>query len=427
MLITENRLGAIKELNGVNCAPYNKRAGDDQTRIFDFFKYLGIPRSRLHDCCGSYGGTHFVDVPNIFPNFDADETDPANYDFHYTDEYIGAIIRSGANVVYRLGITIEWGSKKYHTMPPKDFHKWARICEHIIRHYNEGWANGHEWGIEYWEIWNEPENPPMWSGTREEFFELYKVSSKHLKSCFPNIKIGGYGSCGMYAVFTEGMNDFYKSFPVWFIEFLKMVKAENCPLDFYSWHIYTDTLSDVVASADYVRKNLDAYGFYNTESHLNEWNYGAEGKQFEDKDTMVGASFCAAALAIMQEGSVDMAQYYVASQPSIYNGLLYMRSGGYTPVSHVFHAFSSLFTSEASLEIEKNPSEPYAVAAVNGSKTYALISNYRKPTDTFTLKLPGKKIKVFGLCDGGFGLLSESDNEVKLALSSYTVYFVEAE
>ena len=177
MLITENRLGAIKELNGVNCAPYNKRAGDDQAKIFNFFKYLGIPRSRLHDCCGSYGGTHFVDVPNVFPNFDADETDPANYDFHYTDEYIGAIIRSGANVVYRLGITIEWGSKKYNTIPPKNPHKWARICEHIIRHYNEGWANGREWGIEYWEIWNEPENPPMWSGTREEFFELYNMVS----------------------------------------------------------------------------------------------------------------------------------------------------------------------------------------------------------------------------------------------------------
>ena len=40
MLITENRLGAIKELNGVNCAPYNKRAGDDQAKIFNFFKYF---------------------------------------------------------------------------------------------------------------------------------------------------------------------------------------------------------------------------------------------------------------------------------------------------------------------------------------------------------------------------------------------------
>ena len=75
-------------------------------------------------------------MPNIFRDFDADENDPANYDFHYSDEYITAIIESGANVVYRLGITIEWGSKKYTSIPPKDFAKWARICEHIIMHYN---------------------------------------------------------------------------------------------------------------------------------------------------------------------------------------------------------------------------------------------------------------------------------------------------
>ena len=427
MLITENIIKKIKELHGVNCAPYNKRAGDDQQRVFSFFEYLGCPRSRLHDCCGTYGGTYFVDVPNIFRDFDADETDPENYDFHYTDEYIRAIINSGAQIVYRLGVTIEWGSKKYTVYPPKDFGKWARICEHIVRHYNEGWANGFEWGIEYWEIWNEPENPPMWQGTKEEFFELYKVASKHLKSCFPNIKVGGYGSCGMYAVFIENMNDFYKSFPVWFVDFLAMAKREGCPLDFYSWHIYTDSISDVLASARFVREKLDEYGFYDTESHLNEWNYGAEGKQFEDKDTMVGASFITAAFAEMQNSSVDLAQYYVASQPSIYNGLLYMRTGKFTPVAHAFHEFNKLFHSDGQLEIVSNSSEPYALAARLGGVTHVLISNYRKAGCGFKLELPGKSFKVYGLCDAGFGLLFEGKDEIELPLSSYTVYHIEAE
>ena len=426
MLITDKITSKIKELNGVNCAPYNKRVGDDQQRIFKFFEYLGIPRSRLHDCCGTYGGTYFVDVPNIFRDFDADECDPENYDFHYSDEYIGAIIKTGANVVYRLGVTIEWGSKKYTIAPPKDYAKWARICEHIVRHYNEGWANGHEWGIEYWEIWNEPENPPMWSGTKEEFFELYNVASKHLKSCFPNIKIGGYGSSGMYAVFMEGLSDFYKSFPVWFVDFLEMVKRCGCPLDFYSWHIYTDDLSHIVKSAEFVREKLDEYGFTSCESHLNEWNYGAEGKQFEDKDTMVGASFITAAFALMQKAPIDLAQYYVASQPSVYNGLLYMRTGEFTPVAHAFHEFSGLFRSEGALEIVSNSSEPYAIAARDGELTRVLISNYRKAGSTVKLELPGKSFKVYGLSDGGFGLLREGSDLVELPLSAYTVYYVEA-
>ena len=206
-----------------------------------------------------------------------------------------------------------------------------------------------------------------------------------------------------------------------------MVKREGCPLDFYSWHIYTDKLEHIIKSADFVREKLDEYGFVNTESHLNEWNYGAEGKQFEDKDTMVGASFIAAAFALMQKGSIDLAQYYVATQPSVYNGLLYMRTGEYTPVAHVFHEFNKMFRSDGALEIESTPSEPYAIATKCGDTVRALISNYRKSSSSVTVNIPGKKIKVFGLCDGGFGKLFEADEKVNLPLSSYTVYYIEAE
>ena len=426
MLITEKKSGNIKKLHGVNCAPFNQRGGNNQPKIRELFTYIGAPHSRLHDCCGKWGGSHFVDIPNVFPNFDADENDPQNYDFHYTDEYIGAIIGCGTDIIYRLGVTIEWGSKQYVAHPPKDSLKWAKICEHVIMHYNEGWANGFHYGIEYWEIWNEPENPPMWSGTKEEFFELYKVASIYLKSKFPAIKIGGYGGCGFYAVFRDGLNDFYKSFPTYFIDFLEMVKANSCPLDFYSWHIYTDKIDEITKSAEYVRENLDKYGFTHTESHLNEWNYGAEGKQFEDKDTMVGATFIAAAFALMQNTSIDLAQYYVATQPSVYNGLLYMRSGGFTPVTHAFNAFNKIFKAGEQLEIESNGSEPYALAARDGDTTYALISSYKKASNVFTLDMPGKRITVSALSDAGFGIVREAEDSISLPTSAYTVYFVEA-
>ena len=78
--------------------------------------------------------------------------------------------------------------RRYRIDPPKDFGKWARICEHVIRHYNEGWADGFHYGITYWEIWNEPDNGPtvarnqMWTGTAEQYYELYDVTARHLKS-----------------------------------------------------------------------------------------------------------------------------------------------------------------------------------------------------------------------------------------------------
>ena len=71
------------------CAPYDVAMGNDHRYIDKYFKEAVIPYCRLHDCCGGWGGTHFVDVPNIFPDFDADENDANNYDFHYSDERIG--------------------------------------------------------------------------------------------------------------------------------------------------------------------------------------------------------------------------------------------------------------------------------------------------------------------------------------------------
>ncbi len=425
MRITPEIKGKIKELHGVNCAPYNKREENDQKRIKRFFRFAGIPRSRLHDCQGSYGGCYFVDIPNIFRDFDKDENDPESYDFHYTDEYIKGIIDSGAKIVYRLGVTIEWGSKKYTTFPPNDYAKWARICEHIIMHYNKGWKNGFNYGIDYWEIWNEPENPPMWQGTKEEFFELYRVAACYLKDRFPEIKIGGYGSCGFYAVFREGLNDFYKSFPVYFVDFLKFVKKNNCPLDFYSWHIYTDKLSDIKHSSDYVRKLLDEYGFTDTESHLNEWNYGKEGERFADKHTIV--AFAAAAFALMQEIDIDLAQYYVASASSTYNGLMDMRTSEPTCVAHVFSAFSKIYLAEDELFVRREDNDPYIVAAGKGGVVYALLSNYALGCGETVIEIAGKKISASLLTDKGFEFKCEAQERLSLELDDHTVYFITAE
>ena len=149
----------------------------------------------------------YVDIPNLFRDFDADENDPANYDFAFTDRLMLALERAGVEPFFRLGVTIEGHSKvkAYRIFPPKDYAKWARICEHVIRHYTEGWADGFKMKVEHWEIWNEPENQPspddnpMWRGDWESYMRFYGVVAPYLKSKFPHLKIGGYGSCGFYA------------------------------------------------------------------------------------------------------------------------------------------------------------------------------------------------------------------------------------
>jgi hypothetical protein len=265
----------------------------------------------------------------------------------------------------------------------------------------------------------------MWQGTMEEYFELYRVTSHHLRACFPSIKIGGYGSCGFYAVWQPERRDFYHSFLRWFDAFLAMVKAENCPLDFFSWHIYTPNVEDVVCSAKYARAKLDEYGFEKTESHLNEWNFGAEGPNLVDRATGVGASFCAAALAEMQVESVDLAQYYVA-HTSTYNGLTQFMGGAFTPVAHVFWAFNQLFRAGTALAVEREASESYAVAATDGTRTLALISHYAKDAASATVALPREgRVQVFHLSNEGFVLCDECVTDtLTLACKKNDVYYV---
>ena len=237
------------------------------TSNFELYKAAGIPYARNHDASfySGYGGEHTVDVHRIFKNFDADENSPDSYVFEPTDRYVKATFDVGTKVFYRLGASIEHGYK-YGTYPPKDFQKWARICEHIIRHYTEGWANGFKYDIAYWEIWNEPDcrnadgSNPCWQGTEEAFIELYSVVATHLKQCFPHLKIGG-------PAFVNARSTDFK------LNFLNAVKENNVPLDFFSFHRYCATPDDIYQAAAAVEEMLKDLGFKNTEMILNEWNY----------------------------------------------------------------------------------------------------------------------------------------------------------
>lgn len=406
------RIGKIKALHGVNNAPYSKIRGSNQPAIQRMFAQAHIPYCRLHDTNGSYGGTYFVDVPNIFRDFDADENDPASYDFYYTDEYIAAIQKSGCETYYRLGVTIEWGSRKITSLPPKDFGKWARICEHIVRHYNEGWANGFHYHLKYWEIWNEPENPGtpehgpcMWGGTREAFFELYSIAAKHLKTCFPDIKIGGYGSCGFYAITREHNPPGFDSFIVWFEEFLKLLKRKNVPLDFFSWHIYTADEKELLAHAKYVRETLDSYGFTETESHLNEWNVNGEGSGFAQKHTMVGGSFNAAVMCMLQNTPyVDKAMYYDFKSSTRYNGFLDQNDGSICPPWYSFVAFGRLYALGEAVETAGGGEGIYATAARGENGKALLVCNRCCQDGAVALELAGlemhETVRVLRLNDG---------------------------
>jgi hypothetical protein len=261
--------GKIKPMNAANNGPAGSRIR--QTGNFNDYASLNIPYARLHDSsfyAGNYGGEFAVDVHRIFPDFSKDENEPSSYIFEPTDMYTSNIYKAGTKVFYRLGASIEHGYK-YGTYPPRDFAKWARICEHIIRHYTEGWADGFNYDIEYWEIWNEPDFAkldelklnPCWQGTFREFIDFYEIVSKHLKSTFPHLKIGGPAFCESWKKENH-------------TEFLKAVKERDMPFDFYSFHGYFGDPNVVITLGNSAVATIKEAGIEKMpELFLDEYNF----------------------------------------------------------------------------------------------------------------------------------------------------------
>ena len=385
----------IKPLHGVNNSPmslYEPPRG---------FREAGIPYCRLHDTAGAFGGTHYVDIPNIFPDFNADPADPASYDFAFTDAYLTQLNAAGTKIFYRLGITIEnnFRIKAYHNHPPQDFKKWAEICAGVVRHYNCGWADGFNFNIEYWEIWNEPENPPMWSGTREEYFELYRITSLRLKEEFPWIKVGGYASCGFYAVNRPGCTDFYKGFVTWYDEFLKFVTAKTtrCPLDFYSWHLYSADPQEIILHAEYVDKKLKEYGLDKVENIFNEWNYMTRNmeRRFLEMQDNEGASFVSAAFCLMQNSPVDKAMYYDAYPARPYCGLYKFPGMKTTQTYSAFAMWNKLYQLSGQCAAAADGKNIYVCAAANGQDKAVMMTNFSPKGCRVTLGLQGAELSGF--------------------------------
>lgn len=382
--------GFIRPLHGINKGPL---AAGGLIDVSTALRAIEPPGVRLHDC--HWPNPDVVDIHCVFPDFNADPARASSYDFALTDEYIGATRQIGAQIVYRLGESIEHTSKKRFVHPPRDPARWAEVCIEIIRHYNEGWANGFHDNIRYWEIWNEPENrPAMWSGTDEDYFRLYGVAARAIKKRFPDLKVGGpaVGATGHF------VNGAFR--PTAFVtNFLALCRRESLPLDFFSWHCYTAEPSELVVRARAMRSLLDASGFAKAESHLNEWNFlpgdswkplsrsaSAQARQtyYEEMSSAPGAAFIAAALLKLQDAPVDACNLFHGELGGFG---LFNEYGVPQKNYYALRAFRRLLDTPRRVASFANGGHLALVAGLNGGATEAsaLVSNFSNARAAFRL------------------------------------------
>jgi xylan 1,4-beta-xylosidase len=372
-------VGTLRPFSGTHGAPAAEFAGDGnpggeppaKVDISADYRAARIDLIRTHDEFGPgdidarFGSAANmpVNVPSsrneftIFPDMSADPNDAASYHFEATDRLIASIKSVGAEPLFRVGRSI--GAQ---ADPPADLDKYAQIVRHIVLHYNKGWDKGFQYGIRYWEIWNEPDFRVFWTGTPQHYYSLYEKTVRAIKAADTRALVGGPTiSKPLDATpYREAFFDF--------------VRTNRVPLDFFSWHLYTmdsNDAHDFVKIAGQLRQILDSHGLSATKIFLDEWNADLFDR---DMSTATRAAFATSSVIYMLGGPID--------KQAFYRGDTSFRHPNAQPdaVGHALIALGSLKKTPDLLKVSGGDDAGFAVVAGRSkdSRTVqVLISNYQ--------------------------------------------------
>lgn len=202
------------------------------------------------------------------------------YNFQYIDALYDALIALHIRPFVELSFmpsslasgkqTVFW--YKGNITPPKDMNKWEGLIRALTTHWKQRYGE-EEISHWYFEVWNEPDLKIFFTGSGQDYFNLYRATATSIKSVCPSCRVGGPASAT--APFEK--------------DFLEYVNSNHVPVDFVSTHIYAiksgfvdastgrvstvfDTSPDVIVGRmRESHENILHSGLPNLEMHYTEW------------------------------------------------------------------------------------------------------------------------------------------------------------
>lgn len=177
---------------------------------------------------------------------------------------------------------------KMNVTPPKSWQAWEDLCAATATHFVErhGLDKVKTW---LFEVWNEPNLGDFWTGTPEEYHELYAASARGIKRVHPALQIGGPAAAGTAMA----------------LPFLRWCREQGVPVDFLSTHWYPMAEyggfprregsphgpgQAFISEFKNCRAALDADGFSHVRNIVTEWN--TQHCDENGKAKWVGTSDC---------------------------------------------------------------------------------------------------------------------------------------
>jgi len=204
--------------------------------------------------------------------------------------------------------TIFWWNG--NVTPPKSYDKWADLIRNLTTHFQERYGHD-EVKTWYFEVWNEPDlHDGFWTGTKKDYFKLYEVTAKAVKSVSPDYRVGGPAT----------------AIGQWDESFLNFCYTNRVPIDFVSSHNYgvksgyldetgqRGTVIDpdpnsVVGRMINERKMIDHSPMPNLPLHFTEWSSAYTPTDFMH-DTYQQSAFILSKVKAAYR-SVDSMSYWV--------------------------------------------------------------------------------------------------------------------
>ena len=152
------------------------------------------------------------------------------YNWDKVDQLYEAILKAGVKPFVELGFMPKalasadgrpqfWW--KANVTCPKDYNEWGELVGELTRHLEQRFGR-EEVAKWFFEVWNEPNLTNFFAGSQADYFKLYDVSARAIKSVSPRYQVGGPA--------TAGVN--------WVAELIAHCRAGDIPIDFISTHNY---------------------------------------------------------------------------------------------------------------------------------------------------------------------------------------------
>lgn len=268
-----------------------------QKQVLFAKKYLGYRYFRFHGI--------FNDEMMVF-NRNTDGT--VLYNWIYIDQILDFLIGAQLHPFIELSFTpseiatsdttLFWYRANI-SLPDPD--AWKCLVTAFFQHCIERYGRSEviKW---YVEVWNEPDYKGVFfEGTLEDYLNLYDITVQQIKKIDPRIKVGGPSITSICYNTTN-----------WISEFVSHCSKEHIPMDFVSFHVYSERPLDYMQKENsdfpplltsinlqknaessiiqHYKEQISKIGVSVPEYHITEWNVSSK-QRLSIRDTAFMAPY----------------------------------------------------------------------------------------------------------------------------------------